>query len=88
MHRDFEEKLMQITGEESVYVNEPMSRHTTFRIGGTADYFVLPNNIEEIQQIIRLCHKEDMPCYILGNGSNLLVSDRGYQESSFRSIRR
>lgn len=76
---NFYEQLIQITDKESVLLDEPMSRHTTFRIGGCADYFVTPNHIEEIQKIIQLCNKEGIPFYILGNGSNLLVSDSGYR---------
>lgn len=79
MQKNFYEQLIQIIDKESVLVSEPMSRHTTFRIGGAADYFVIPNNIEEIQKIIQLCNKVDIPFYILGNGSNLLVSDNGYR---------
>lgn len=79
MHKHFYEQLIQITDKESVLSDELMSRHTTFKIGGAADYFVTPNNIEETQKIIQLCNKEDIPFYILGNGSNLLVSDKGYR---------
>ena len=56
-----------------------MSRHTTFRIGGPADYFVTPHTKEEIRQVIRLCKEEEIPFAVLGNGSNLLVSDHGYR---------
>lgn len=56
---------------------EPMSRHTTFRIGGPADLFVIPESIEEIQKIIAVCKEEELPWFVLGNGSNLLVGDGG-----------
>ena len=56
-----------------------MRKHTTFRIGGNADYFVVPKTEEEIRNVICLCKEERMPYYILGNGSNLLVSDKGYR---------
>ena len=72
-------QLIQIIDKERVLVDEPMKKHTTFRVGGNADYFVMPRTTEEIQQVIALCKKENLPYYILGNGSNLLVSDQGYR---------
>lgn len=56
---------------------EPMSRHTTFRIGGPAQAYVTPGSEEELAAVVRLCEKQDIPWRILGNGSNLLVSDQG-----------
>ena len=75
---DLLEKLKDIAGESQVRTDEPMSSHTTFRIGGTADYFVMPSSVEELQAIIRLLKKSDMNYYVIGNGSNLLVGDKGY----------
>ena len=72
-------QLIQKIDKERVLVDEPMKKHTTFRVGGNADYFVMPRTTEEIQQVIELCKKENLPYYILGNGSNLLVSDKGYR---------
>ncbi|MGI6117143.1 MAG: UDP-N-acetylmuramate dehydrogenase [Bilifractor sp.] len=74
-----EEKLRQIAGAENVIVNEPMRAHTTFRIGGPADYFVTPENAECLGKLIRFLETEKLPYFILGNGSNLLVSDDGYR---------
>lgn len=79
MNNKFYEQLIQITEERRVLVNEPMKNHTTFRVGGNADYFVMPKNPSEIQQVITLCNEEQVPYYVLGNGSNLLVSDKGYR---------
>ena len=59
--------------------DEPMKKHTTFRIGGPADYFVTPESKEEIQAIVELCKKEEIPYSVIGNGSNLLVGDKGYR---------
>ena len=56
-----------------------MKKHTTFRVGGNADYFIVPKTIEEVKNVVALCKETDMPYYILGNGSNLLVSDKGYR---------
>lgn len=73
------EKLQKLLGEAKVLVNEPMASHTTFRIGGPADYFVMPENTQEITEVIKLCKEENTPYFILGNGSNLLVGDKGYR---------
>lgn len=79
INQEFTKKLEQIVGSEQVCVQEPMSKHTTFRVGGLSDYFVSPSGISQIRDIIDLCHKEEIPYYIIGNGSNLLVSDSGYR---------
>ncbi|CUX25953.1 UDP-N-acetylmuramate dehydrogenase [Clostridium sp. C105KSO13] len=73
------EELCNILGEKKVIADEPMSRHTTFQVGGSADYFVMPENPEEIKELIIFLRREDIPYYILGNGSNLLVGDKGYR---------
>ena len=73
------EELCAIAGEENVLRDEPMSRHTTFRIGGPADYFVTPSEAGQIGKITDLCRRQGVDHYIIGNGSNLLVGDRGYR---------
>ena len=73
------EHLRRAAGSGEVVTEEPMSRHTTFRIGGPADYFVTPHTKEEIRQVIRLCKEEEIPFAVLGNGSNLLVGDKGFR---------
>ncbi|MFA9466172.1 MAG: UDP-N-acetylmuramate dehydrogenase [Velocimicrobium sp.] len=75
---EFDKQLYDLLGTNKIKRNEMMSYHTTFRIGGPADYFVMPESKEEIQSVLELCKKEDMPFYILGNGSNLLVGDKGF----------
>ena len=72
-------QLCKISGEENVLRDEPMKKHTTFRIGGPADYFVTVQSKDEIREILLLCKREQIPYYILGNGSNLLVGDKGYR---------
>ena len=79
MNREFYEKLCGCMEQERVKVQEPMAKHTTFRLGGTADYYVMPKSEEEIRALISLCKREEVPYYIVGNGSNLLVSDAGYR---------
>lgn len=73
------EELTELLGNDRVLTNEPMSRHTTFRIGGPADLFLLPNTVEEIKKIREICIQEQESYFILGNGSNLLVSDSGFR---------
>ena len=72
-------RLAGIAGDEAVLLQEPMHRHTTFRIGGPADVFVSPSGTEMIPQILEACRAEEVPWFILGNGSNLLVSDEGFR---------
>ena len=69
------ERLSAIT--DNVVYDEPMSKHTTFRIGGTADAFVSPENALEIEKIIHFCKDTDTPYMLMGNGSNMLVGE-GY----------
>ena len=79
MKPGFFKQLCEIAGKENVRTDEPMKQHTTFRIGGAADYFVSPQTTDQIKNIIDLCKSEEMPWYVIGNGSNLLVSDRGFR---------
>ncbi len=61
-----------------VRINEPMKRHTSFRAGGDAAWFVVPETTDELKAVLAACKKAAAPWYVVGNGSNLLVSDRGY----------
>ncbi|MCR5656741.1 MAG: UDP-N-acetylmuramate dehydrogenase [Butyrivibrio sp.] len=83
MNSDFYEKLSTIVSAENVIENEMMSRHTTFRTGGPADYFVRVNTIEELSSLMALFKELHMELlkdvYVVGNGSNLLVSDKGFK---------
>lgn len=79
MNQEFYYKICEAVGSDNVRLKEPMSRHTTFRVGGPADYFVYPHRIQEIENVLRLCYEYQIPKYIIGNGSNLLVSDSGYR---------
>ncbi len=73
------EKLCAAVGEDFVQQEEPMKNHTTFRIGGPADYFVCPQNYGQTAEVVKLCREEKISGCIIGNGSNLLVSDEGYR---------
>ena len=72
-------RLCEAVPADRVLINEPMKKHTTFRIGGPADYFVIPVSWEEAELVISICKEFQTPYYIIGNGSNLLVSDQGYR---------
>ncbi len=71
--------LKRLVGEEGVLVSEPMKNHTTFRIGGEADAMVRISDKEELAKVLRYLGQVEIPYYIVGNGSNLLVSDNGYR---------
>ncbi len=73
------EELCKIIGNENVLRDEPMKNHTTFRVGGPADWFVMPEEEEQVREIIKILHAEKIPYYVTGNGSNLLVGDKGYR---------
>lgn len=74
---NFEKAIRECLGDR-VLLEEPMSRHTTFRIGGPAKYYCIPQSAEEAVQMITLCQKEKLPFRVMGNGSNLLFLDKGY----------
>ncbi len=76
---DILKELVLILDKKNIYINEMMSKHTTFRIGGPADYFVTPEKVEEVCNVVKLCKEHSIPYYIVGNGSNLLVGDKGFR---------
>lgn len=71
--------ISKIVGKENIRLDELMSKHTTFKVGGTADVFVTPTTIDSIKQVINLCKNDDIEYYVIGKGSNLLVGDKGYR---------
>ena len=77
--QNISELLVQEIGEDRILTNEHMNRHTTFRVGGPADVFAVPRTAEEAVEIVRICREQGVPFYVIGNGSNLLVSDEGYR---------
>ena len=70
--------IEQIVSASNVLENEPMSRHTTFRTGGPASLFIRPDNKEQLVEVMALIKKLGTEFFVLGNGSNLLVSDKGF----------
>lgn len=69
--------LIEAAGEDNVLVNEPMAEHTTFKVGGPADFFVSPESAEQVAAVVRAAGEHDAQLWVVGCGSNLLVSDNG-----------
>ncbi len=69
--------LSQSLGEKRIKLNESMSSHTSFKTGGNADIFVEVMTKEELIKVLEISNKENVPIFILGNGSNILVTDKG-----------
>ena len=70
-------EILNIIESDRVRLNEPMNKHTTFRIGGNAECFVSIQSIDELRELTSLCRRENIPFFLIGKGSNLLVSDKG-----------
>lgn len=75
---DIYKQLCDIVTEDNVLTDELMSRHTTFRVGGPADYYVMPESINQITELVRICESGNIAYHIHGNGSNVIFSDSGY----------
>lgn len=73
------DKLLTVVAKEQITADEPLSKHTTFRIGGPCDYFINIKTEEELVKVVRLCKEEKVSYLLIGNGSNLLVADEGYR---------
>lgn len=78
MNQDFLHEVTTQIGE-IIKTDEPMRLHTTFQVGGAADYFATPKSEHEVQSLLNIAKKYDIPMFLVGNGSNLLVSDDGYR---------
>lgn len=75
--KELQDVLTQILGAQNVLTDEPMARHTTFKIGGPADILVTPQSVEQIARTVQLCKESNIPWRVIGLGSNILVSDAG-----------
>ena len=73
------EKLLQnvINVNKQLFKDEPMSKHTSFRVGGPADYFIIANSIQELKDVLKIAKTKNIPITIVGNGTNLLVREGG-----------
>ena len=72
-------KLEELIGKGHVLYDDPMKKHTTFRVGGPARALVEPGSAEDVKSVVEFCKSEQIPYYIVGNGSNLLVGDKGFR---------
>lgn len=79
MSRALIEYLESVVPAENILLEEPMHKHTTFRVGGPAEVFVTVENSKQLEKIIKYLNLVERPYFILGNGSNLLVGDKGYR---------
>ena len=77
MDNQLAQRLIDIVGADNVAIDEPMSKHTTFRVGGPADCFVTPCSADQLQAVLAACREAGERTYILGCGSNVLVADEG-----------
>ena len=69
--------LGKIISKEKIKQNEPMKEHTSIKIGGPAEFFVKVNSVEELKKILHFCRTNKIPLTVVGNGSNLLILDKG-----------
>ena len=65
--------------KENILLDEPMSKHTSFKVGGAADIFVKAYSVDEIKCVLKISKENNIPLFILGNGTNLLVKDEGFK---------
>ena len=78
MYTEFLEHLTSFMDKEDIKLNEPMKNHTSFRVGGPAKVFLVVHSEEILSKILLSLKERKLPYFVLGNGSNLLVSDKGY----------
>ncbi len=71
--------LIDILGESMVLLDEPMKKHTSFRVGGNADIMIQPSTVEELKSAMKYIKENNIPYYVMGNGSNLIVGDKGFR---------
>jgi len=76
---NFDERLKNILEVSQILKDEPMKKHTSFRIGGNADYFLIINKVEQLKEIINICKEYNKQYFIIGNGTNLLFTDKGFR---------
>lgn len=74
---NFEERLELFLDKAQILKDEPMKKHTSFKIGGIADYFIIVKTVEQLQKLIKECKDSNKNFFIIGNGTNLLVTDKG-----------
>ncbi len=85
--KDFATDLEKILDKKDIKIDEPMKEHTSFKVGGPVDILVTPKKFQEVVNVIDLCKKNNVPYYIMGNGSNLLVKDGGIRGIMIKLIK-
>lgn len=75
--KQIEEELTKELKESSIFIQEPMRKHTSFKVGGNADIFIKAQSVEDIRRIVAYTKQNNIPLTIIGNGSNILVRDKG-----------
>ena len=75
--KDIEKELQEIINRKNIFKDEPMEKHTSFKIGGTADYFIKITSLEELKAILDFTKQNNIPLTIVGNGTNILVREAG-----------
>ncbi len=74
---DINGELLKIIDKNDILIDEPMTKHTSFKVGGNADFFITIRNIDSLKKLQEFVKKENIPFFVIGNGSNLLVLDKG-----------
>ena len=73
------DKLVQNIEKKDILINEPMSKHTSFKVGGNADYFIFVRNISDLKYVLKVSKEYNIETFIIGNGTNILVKDKGFR---------
>jgi len=79
MQKIYKQLLEEGINIDNILLNEPMSKHTSFKTGGNADIFVKAYSVEDIKSVLKISKETNIPLFVLGNGTNLLVKDEGYR---------
>ena len=79
MQKIYKQLVEEGINKENILLDEPMNKHTSFKTGGNADIFVKAYSEEEIKSVLKISKKNNIPIFVLGNGTNLLVKDEGYK---------
>ena len=73
------DELVKGIAPENIFVNETMSKHTSFKVGGIADFFVIVHNHQELIYVLKVAKNLRIKTYIIGNGTNIIVKDKGFR---------
>ena len=79
MQKIYKQLIENGISKENIFLDEPMSKHTSFKTGGNADVFVKAYSIDEIKSILKISKENNIPLFVLGNGTNILVKDEGFR---------